>query len=436
MPIFPRRVIQKILNENRKFLPAEQVAEHVEKLNNQDNTSVATVWEVLILNVLSKIGKVKHEINFEGNSKPDIFFESSSIAPFVADITAISDEYYDKENPINYFRECLNNFFSKEGLSAKHLSIDVENETVGNYGDKKIRLTLPEKKDIPSFIRQEFRLLLETIRHTPNQAFKTEIKKENASFSIIYNPHSKFSTGGHAAYTVPYSLTKNPIYNRLKKKANQLRKSKYVGVMGVFVCDGECDSLNNDFYCLENYSQADIIQEIFRVNTSLSFVVVLTPEEQHHIWGAKNTKYIKGIIYHNTKAKFPVNQDFFNELKKMETYFPIPESMPVNAKSYMKSKKNEGLSHYGGFTMSQNEIKISSRMLTELLAGVLKFEKFDTDHKQMSNDDRNIIKDFFLNQLSMGCMVDNISIDKCHDEDDDWIKIKYGFSDAAITKYK
>ncbi|MBL0717497.1 MAG: hypothetical protein JJV89_05555, partial [Desulfosarcina sp.] len=153
-------------------------------------------------------------------------------------------------------------------------------------------------------------------------------------------------------------------------------------------------------------------------------------------WGLGSTKYIKGLFYYNPAAKYSVNQDFFERLKKIEKYFPIPESMPINAKIFMKSRKDKGLSHYGGFTMRQNEIKISSRMLTELLAGVLKFEKFDSEHKQMSNDNRNMIKEFFLNQLGQGRMIENISIEKCHNEDDDWIKFKYGSSDAAILKYK
>lgn len=438
MPIFSRRVIQKILNENRQFLPAAQVKDHVKRLNNQDNTSIAAVWEVLILNALSKIGEVKHEKQFEGRSEPDIFFESSSITTFVADITAVSDENYDNKNPINFFRECLNDFFKKEEVAMKGLRIEVENEKLGEYGNRKIKLSLPEKKDIPSFIKQEFHTIRKAIKYNQNQSFKTEIKKENVSISISYNPSSEFSSGGWASYNVPYSLTKNPIYNGLKDKANQLRKSKYNGVMGVFVCDGGCDSLNNNFHCVEKFSQAEIIQEIFRINTSLSFVVVLTPEEQNHSLGWRSTKYIKSNFYFNPQAKFPVTQDFFQELKKMETYFPVPESMPVNAKIHMKSRKDKGQSHYGGFTMSpaEKEIKISSRMLTELLAGELEFEKFDTEHMQMRSDNRNMIKEFFFNQLQHGGMIDNISIEKCPDEDDDWIKFKYSFSNAAISKYK
>lgn len=436
MPIFPRRVIQKILTENRQFLSASQVEEHVKKLNNQDHTSIAAVWEVVILNALSKLGVVEHEKEYQGSRKPDIHFKSPGPYNFVADITAISDENHDKENPFNYLWENIKSFFSKEGLSTNGLSIDVGNEKIGDYGDRKIKLALPEKNDIPRFVKREFQIIREAIKLAPNQAFKKEIKAGKVSLTVAYNPDSNDSIGGHASYTMPYSLTKNSLFNRLKKKADQLKNSKYEGIMGVFVCDGECDSLNNDFYCVEKYSQTDIIQNFFRVNNYLSFIIVFTPEEQSQPWGLGSTKYIKGLFYSNPTAKYPVNKDFSSILKEMEKHLPAPESMPVNAKILLKTEKDKGLSHYGGFTMNQNEIKISSRMLTELLAGVLKYEKFNVDHQQMSNDNINRIKDFFLNQLGQGRMIDNISIEQCKNEDDDWVKFKYGCSDAAISKYK
>jgi len=78
--------------------------------------------------------------------------------------------------------------------------------------------------------------------------------------------------------------------------------------MGVFVCDGECDSLNNEFYCVEKFSQADIIQEVFRVNTSLSFVVILTPEEHHQV-GTAN--YLKGFFTLTLKQNFQLTKISF-----------------------------------------------------------------------------------------------------------------------------
>ena len=180
----------------------------------------------------------------------------------------------------------------------------------------------------------------------------------------------------------------------------------------------------------------DIINEFFRTNKTLSFVVIITPEEKSKFWGGKPTRYIKTNYYFNPKANTPIINSFVTELSKFEKYFPTVESMPGNAKSFLKVTKNKGRSHYGGFTMGTNEIKISSRMLTELLAGVLDFEKFDTDHKKMDSENKNMIKDFFIRQIKQGSMVDSIRIEKCEDEDDDWIKFTYSFFDAAISKFK
>jgi len=49
---------------------------------------------------------------------------------------------------------------------------------------------------------------------------------------------------------------------------------------------------------------------------------------------------------------------------------------------------------------------------------------------------KNEIKNFFLRQYREGRVIETISVEKCQDKDDDWIKFKYGLSDAAISKYK
>jgi len=54
MPIFARRVIQRLLNENRLFIDEEKVSDHVKKLNHQNNKSIAAEWEIVILNALRR----------------------------------------------------------------------------------------------------------------------------------------------------------------------------------------------------------------------------------------------------------------------------------------------------------------------------------------------------------------------------------------------
>jgi hypothetical protein len=72
MAIFSRRTIQRLINENASFLTTKQIKSHVDNLNNGD---LGAEWEVVLLNVFSKLGRVEHEKNFNGK-KPDIYFTS------------------------------------------------------------------------------------------------------------------------------------------------------------------------------------------------------------------------------------------------------------------------------------------------------------------------------------------------------------------------
>ena len=154
----------------------DKVREHVNKLNAKRNASLATEWEIVILNVLSKIGNVQHEKKFNGERKPDIFFEASTIEPFVADITAISDDYYDKKNPIAFFYENVNKVFHAKGLTTRGLGIEVGSKNIGICGNKRIQLSLPEKKYIPRFVKQEFSSIINSIKGNPSQASKRKLK--------------------------------------------------------------------------------------------------------------------------------------------------------------------------------------------------------------------------------------------------------------------
>jgi hypothetical protein len=112
MPIFSRRVLQRLLNENRIFLQDRQVKAIVNRLNSLDK-SIATEWEVVLINALSKLGHVSHEKDFNGKT-PDIHFECEEMPSFVADIKTITDEFYENNNSLKYFRERFYNFLSKK----------------------------------------------------------------------------------------------------------------------------------------------------------------------------------------------------------------------------------------------------------------------------------------------------------------------------------
>ena len=104
MAIFSRRTIQRLINENASFLTTKQIKSHVDNLNNGD---LGAEWEVVLLNVFSKLGRVEHEKNFNGK-KPDIYFTSEDRSlDFLADIKTVSDEGTELKNPEKQLDERL-----------------------------------------------------------------------------------------------------------------------------------------------------------------------------------------------------------------------------------------------------------------------------------------------------------------------------------------
>ena len=68
--------------------------------------------------------------------------------------------------------------------------------------------------------------------------------------------------------------------------------------------------------------------------------------------------------------------------------------------------------------MSASEVKFSALTLQKLLSGEISHENFARDHGDLVAH---------LNRLSeQGSMIDYAAIEKCDNEDDDWIKFRFG----------
>jgi len=75
MAIFSRRVLQEFINKNEALLTKEQLLRHIKSLNASDSHSLAAEWEIVLINVLSRFGRVNYETDF-GGRKPDLEFIS------------------------------------------------------------------------------------------------------------------------------------------------------------------------------------------------------------------------------------------------------------------------------------------------------------------------------------------------------------------------
>jgi hypothetical protein len=104
-------------------------------------------------------------------------------------------------------------------------------------------------------------------------------------------------------------------------------------------------------------------------------------------WDAPKEKYLKVMVFANANANRPITQEVFEAINSIVKHLPIPQNMPFNALRHLKKNQNIGLSYYGGWSMGGDTIKVSSRIIVEILAGNLNVDKFIEDRLAGSSGD-------------------------------------------------
>lgn len=423
MAIFSRRTIQRIINENASFITEDQSANQIKKLNEGD---LSFEWEVVLLNIFGRIGKVIHEPPFENSArKIDVLFSTqiTDKVEFLADIVTISDSFAEKENPLEY-------------LDNKLLQIQLENNLPGGFGiqvtgntaqitylRKKQKLSIPNKSNFDKEIfNNDFKSFIKNVIKFPNQENELHIDRDGINLKIIYSLGRTISSS-HPSYKEIIGIEDNTLWRTLIRKYNQIKETDYQGHIGIIVCDGDCQSLKDFSASWYGKTSGDVIRHFLRKKHRVSFVLVCYVEQSFD-YGVENKiicKIFRGMNFDDNLTEFFTY--FENNIKNI---FPIPERDARNALNLVKTEpKNEGRSFFGSGVMGGDEIKISSRALLDLLAGKITYEEFPEDYKE-----------FFQRKLSEGKLINDVSIEMETERDDDWISFQFGEPDPAITSYK
>lgn len=434
MAIFSRRVIQEIINQNAHFLTKEQIQEFVNRLNSPTESSLPIEWEVVILNVLHKIGQVRYEQSFGGPKNPDIFFisDDNPTISFIADIATVSDKGYEQDNPVRPFIDEAIRILRKNNIKLGGFHYEI-----GSTKKKRgVKLKIPPKSQFSTFFSSpEFKNFVSAIKNNPTSPQRLNFISEQTEVRFYYDPQGKYVSGSHASYNTAHSLKDNPIYNALKSKAQQLKQSGYSGVSGIFLCDGGCGILSSVLRDYQSYSLNAVINEFFREYSSVYFVLVFTVKEiSYSLFNIKQKRFIEAKLFSNPVFEMP--QTFLGIFNKCVEYMPNPIDIPLNAK-HKESKSYKELSHslYGGSMISEKTIKISSRGLLELLSGKIEQNKFLQNHCFIPTSERPDNYNPFDLKLNEGRLITNIRLEKSNDEDDDWIVFEFGEPDPAISSF-
>jgi hypothetical protein len=456
MAIFSRRVIQKLINENASFCKRDSIKKHVNGLNLKDikektknekvKDAIANEWEVVLLNTLSKIGKVFHEKDFSGKtSNIDVFFSSeTNDFRFIGDITAVSDVGLHQKYPIQTLYFQISDLFDANGIDSNKLYIEAKGNSEEAFrGKERSKLFIPGegrfKQEI--FETDRFQNFLSAIKSQPSIYLSCHFAP--FKLTITYDPNRRSPGFTHDSFThtdavykpfydgekeKTYTITerRNPIYSALESKRNQLLKTGYKENLGIFLCDGSSDLFQQRGDWYPEFGVDRTIKDFLKQNNDISFVICFTVQlnNKYNYYSAVNNTPSCEILVEYFVS--PSHVSILENIKKiadvLREKLPIPVNHVSNAINCLKGERpHEGKSFRGGGMFSSKQIEVSSRELLEVLAGKSTFI--------------HGISEDFARLLNQGKLIENISIKRIENEDDEYIVFNFGEPDPAISPF-
>src|SRR3990172_3652886 len=392
MAIFSRRTLQRLADENATFLSKKQTRKHVDGLNRMNKErSLATEWEVAVINALSKLGNVVHEKDFGGKSRGDIYFEAKSnpTERFLADITTIST----KDDPLETLWDELRRIVEKRGLrmNAFNLRVGAVKELDDRVGSR-VRLKVPGRSRFVQLIfNDKFEKFLSLLSENNNDIQSYEINTHELELKIEYNPTQTFSSSGtylnlNPDYVQQYPLTHNRLYSAMERKAYQLKRTNFNGPLGIIVCDSDNSLLSKVSSAGLSRTTDEIVYSFLEEEQAISFVILVGV---HHLWAdyidiphwARDKERYE-VAFYLFKGKNFDSASYIQRLAQLAPrVLPKPVQSPKNAINWLKGRwPSEGMSFRGGYEMvlgsKVNTIKISARALLELLSGKVSQQEF------------------------------------------------------------
>lgn len=436
MAIFARRTLQRLVDENKSFLSLAQTERHVRALNHRKEpyAAIAHEWEIVVLNAFSKIGTVVHEPDKGVPRKIDVVFRPRS-APdttLSADITTVGTQGRNEQNPIEYYERELNRLSAKFGLDPSKFDLHVEGRLHGAPGDQVMDLILPPQSDAHVVFDAEFRAFLKMCNAVSGITRSHFKKSAEADIRITYDPSKRYFTAGRPVFEIAYSLTQNPIYNALKSKANHLKEAQASRPSGVVLCASDLSLRPSSSSQGRAYDCPLIVDEFFRNHSSISFVLALEARDPEYRFGSPSKPILNAWLYRQPYYPHDLTQELIDCLAVLTERMPPSVNSGINALYELQDHKgNEGRSFAGGFTVSGDTMKISSRALGDILAGRISQEKIKVLHSAMGRPP-NIFELF----RRRGQTIASVSVERQDDADDDWITFTFSDEkDPAVSRF-
>lgn len=446
MPIFSNRSLDRMLKHISLVVGDKRDKDLRQRLSKGGSSSVGAEWEVAVLYSLSFVGHVRFPPSSGGIRNPDILFTPRDVPQetVIVEVTAISDASAEDDNPLECFLDEMRKAIARHDLNA----LGCISWKIGHVEKLRgaITLALPSKREVPAFFKsQDFLNFVKKIKSNPADQ-PTLVFEYNGAQSILqFSSDNTTSSGRYRPYRGTSSIKKT-IATRLRNKHRQVKASNLEYPAIVVVCDNDCDAMRSSPFdssppsvvsvvdvCLnggrqkrhgspllhEDNSSLNRLNGVFllRVKDTGAGVLISDWTLPRYVLSGP---YVKS---YRSDVRYKLSDQVVTIIGNAFKILPAVKEHPVNAKRIYWYP-----SHYGGYERSYGKggpmVKLSLLALQRFLSGEIPYDRFVEDYK-------DVILQFKV-ASDEGRMISDFSIEKCPDEDDDWVKIEFGEIDPTV----
>lgn len=440
MPLFVRRVLQRILDASAGLLTRDQLAEHVKRLNASGSRVLQTEWEVVLIHAFSRLGMVAYERPLSNGTKPDLTVTSPAWS-FVAEIVTVSDAGFHDQNPYEDSHRFVIEQARRHGLTGAGLDIGVDGTHEGtDYYHRRMRLALPRTDDERAAFALALDTFLEEIAANPRRLHSLRFINGRVRLTIGYTPGRRSISGNYPSYTTAYGIENSPIYRALEDKARQLREADASMPRGIIVCDGDCASLGDLRGSPNGFGLRQIVSNFLGRHAHVDFVLCLAVKRR---WSSllnplPTLHVVEPTLFVPERAKSRVTALVAIALQSVVQHLPRVSETPRNALALAKVEHRARTRYAsGGWKMADPEVRISARALLNLLTGSVSQKEFMEAHGFVRTRDGHGPPP--MNPFKMlsqgGRLLAGAHIEEQPDRDDDWIVFKFGRPDPAVGSF-
>jgi len=340
-------------------------------LNGKDfQSAVANEWELVVGVALSALGPTQSEPATGGSRPIDFVMTLPSRVTIGLEVTAVSDEEHRQSNPESEFCSEFRRLLRKR--IAIPFAVDFYLGTeLDERGRKVAAIPAPSSQD--DFFRgRDFQEFCARAARTPLATASMGFGRTRGnSSSAIYKPGERFGITRFSDPTYDDTapdLRTNSIWQRLKKKRDQIKDSGFQGPVGVLLCDAGHSLFARS--SLDSKSLDAIIAAFLGSFAEVSFVGVL---RTRHPDGKGRAGAPPTLSLHkNEGARFPCPPEVLDDLQALELHLPKLERDGINARHYVRHYRGTRGRTVRGLTVSYGsgrlQVTVPAQDLLEALA--------------------------------------------------------------------